>query len=188
MLHFSSFTKTWISFFSGEVSRSALQSSTMQFGCTRCHLFPTQYEIDAIGCESFPIEASWVNAMQSLQGERAPAALFPKSVASKFREFLEIVKDLEEQGKVTFRGAPDSVSGQGYSDDLAHRFHNAWGRVVSRLKARQVVVNGSNVGEIIECHVAKGRPYYVIRFLVRWRGFDGDIERWFDLDEVQYYV
>jgi len=126
--------------------------------------------------------------MQSLQGERAPAALFPKSVASKFREFLEIVKDLEEQGKVTFRGAPDSVSGQGYSDDLAHRFHNAWGRVVSRLKARQVVVNGSNVGEIIECHVAKGRPYYVIRFLVRWRGFDGDIERWFDLDEVQYYV
>ena len=187
MRQFSSFTKTWVSFFSGEVTRADLQSSTMQFSCTRCHLFPTQYEIDAIGCESFPIEASWVSAMQSLEGERAPAAVFLDSVASKFREFLRIVRDLETQGKVTFRDAPDSVSSDSYSDDLAHRFHNAWGRVVSRLDARQVVVNGSNVGEIVDCHVAKGRPHYVIRFLVRWRGVDGFIERWFDLDEVRHF-
>ena len=187
-MFFNSFTRTWIQFFSGEVSRDSLQSSTMQFGCTRCHLFPTQYEIDAIGCESFPIEASWVDAMQSLEGERAPAALFPESVSSRFREFLEIVKDLEDQGKVTFRDADPLLAGKGWSDDLAHRFHNAWDRVTARLNARQVVVNGSNVGEIVECHVAKGRLGYAIRFLVRWRDFDGDIERWFDLDEVQHYV
>ena len=102
MTEFSSFTRTWKAFNSGEVTPQQLEAATsIQFGCVREHLFPEQATIEAIG-ETLPMEVSWVDGMKSFHVHRIPRSIVPEAIVDKFEEFLKIILRLDRENRVNF--------------------------------------------------------------------------------------
>ena len=109
---FQSFTRTWIGFFSGNISEADLEAGTFNFNCTREHLFPHHKVEDEIG-NTYPCEVTWVGN-PAIRGQcntgRVPVGHVSDEVDRKFRTFLCIVADRDADGFVEFRDDDDRRS------------------------------------------------------------------------------
>jgi len=109
---FTSFTRTWIGFFSGNISEADLEVGTFEFGCSREHLFPHYKVVEEIG-DTYPCEVTWVGNAQGVTARnqrntgRVPVSYVSDEVDSKFRTFLCVIADRDVHGFVKFRDDDD---------------------------------------------------------------------------------
>jgi len=137
---FTSFTRTWIGFFSGNISVDDLKTGTFKFACTREHLFPHDNTIDTLG-PTYPAEITWVAGVvtptQSLSQYRrhtgrVPISYVSDEVKEKFNEFLCIISDRDYDGDVEFR---DDDETEGMSSDAVERFiTRRWKAIVEHVR------------------------------------------------------
>ena len=113
---FTSFTTTWIGFFSGNISEDELKTGTFRFGCTRENLFPHWKVEEEIG-NTYPCEVTWVGrptpgatARYQRNTGRVPVGYVSDEVDRKFRTFLCIICDRDADGFVEFRDSDDRRS------------------------------------------------------------------------------
>ena len=115
---FTSFTRTWIGFFKGNISADELKAGTFRFACTREHLFP-HYKVEEEIGNTYPCEVTWVAGVvtptQSLSQYRrntgrVPVGYVSDEVDRKFRTFLYIINDRDADGFVEFRDSDDRRS------------------------------------------------------------------------------
>ncbi len=126
---FQSFTRTWIGFFSGNISVDDLKTGTFKFACTREHLFPHDNTIDTLG-PTYPAEITWVGNGRRIHSGRVPFTYVSNEVKEKFNEFLCIISDRDYDGDVEFRDDDE--------EETFHERHTADGverRVTRRWKA-----------------------------------------------------
>tara|TARA_R110002110_G_scaffold196181_5_gene405964 strand:- start:511 stop:900 length:390 start_codon:yes stop_codon:yes gene_type:complete len=129
MMHFQSFTGTWMQFNAGEVTPQQLQSADhVQFSCSREHLFPEQSIIDALG-KTYPMEITWVPGMDSYYTARIPEAIIPEAIISQFEQFLAIVEVLDSQGLVIFREIPDDSFAVEVRARMCEAYQKKWGHL-----------------------------------------------------------
>ena len=129
---FNSFTKTWIQFFSGNISEDELSSEDSQFvfSCTREHLFPDNETISAIG-NTFPYEITWADNSQSVRNcSRVPVNLVNSEIRLKFGLFLVAIGQADRQGRVTFREDTPEQSAR-FHDEAIEEYRARWGDVSS---------------------------------------------------------
>ncbi len=108
-IEFHSFTRTWIGFFSGDISEEDLKQGAFTFNCTREYLFPARDEIDVTG-PTHPCEITWVNdpGIQPSPHKQVNTGKVPRNHVSgdiqhPFETFLSIVRERDLNGWVTFR-------------------------------------------------------------------------------------
>ena len=108
-IEFQSFTRTWIGFFSGDISEEDLKQGAFTFNCTREYLFPTRDEIDVTG-PTHPCEITWVNdpgvhpsPHKQVNTGRVPRNHVSGDIQHPFETFLSIVRERDLNGWVTFR-------------------------------------------------------------------------------------
>ena len=115
---FTSFTRTWIGFFSGNISEADLEAGLFEFGCAREHLFPHYKVLEELG-NTYPCEVTWVAGVvtptQSLSQYRRTTGRVPVSyvsdeVSDKFNEFMSIIHDRDADGFVKFRDDDERAS------------------------------------------------------------------------------
>ena len=197
---FTSFTSTWIAFFSGDLTSEQLQSAEkLQFGCVREHLFPVQATIDAIG-ETLPMEATWVKGTQSRYTARVPLTIVPPTIAEQFSQFLTIVHVLDSKGLVEFasRNIPSRTRRDmwdqcvaEYPDVVMSPYAQQW----PEPPPEPVPVRYPEGAFVLWCDrvvIVKAWPDAAEfnRVQVTWRDphDGGTVDRWVDLDEIQPYA
>ena len=129
---FNSFTRTWIQFFSGNISEDELSSENSQFvfSCTREHLFPDSATISALG-NTFPYEITWADNSQLVRNcSRVPVSLVNSEVRLRFGLFLVAIGQADRQGRVTFREDTHEESARFHQEVIAE-YRERWGDVSS---------------------------------------------------------
>ena len=129
---FNSFTRTWIQFFSGNISEADISSEDSQFvfSCTRKHLFPDSATIAALG-NTFPVEVTWADNSQSVHNcSRVPVTLVSSAVRLRFGLFLVAIGQADRQGRVTFREDTPEESAR-FHDACIAEYRERWGDVSS---------------------------------------------------------
>jgi len=138
---FTSFTRTWIEFFKGNIAADDLKTGLFKFACTREHLFPSGDMFDAIG-NTYPAEITWarpnnsqherIRGAPTVNTGRVPASLISDDVEEKFCTFLSIISDRDLDGCVIFR---DDEAGGVSSDAIVTR---RWKAIVEHIRRWEV--------------------------------------------------
>jgi hypothetical protein len=104
---YKSFTRTWIGFFSGDITEKDLNLADFEFGCSREHLFPSKASVDAIG-HTYPAEVTWVPDPGVFPGHkmvnsgRVPNTYVCGEISDAFAIFINIIRDRLIDGHVKF--------------------------------------------------------------------------------------
>lgn len=112
---FTSFSRTWIGFFHGNIPKADLEAGLFEFGCSREHLFPHHKVLEELG-GTYPCEVTWVGNAQGPSAAytrntgRVPVSYVSDEVFDKFNEFMCIIADRDMDGFVEFRDDRDRRS------------------------------------------------------------------------------